>query len=56
MTDTILLHISVMYYMCNVKVENKQINYKKKKGIDAFLLHTIKNLTRATQSVAYPLA
>jgi len=29
MTDTLLLNISVMYYMCNVKVENKKINYKK---------------------------
>ena len=32
MTDTVLLNISVMYYMYNVKVENKKINYKKKFG------------------------
>jgi len=30
MTDTVLLNIYVMYYMYNVKVENKKINYRKK--------------------------
>ena len=33
MTDTVLLNISVMYYMCNVKIENKK-NHKKTVNFD----------------------
>ena len=36
--DTVLLNISVMYYMCNVKVENKKINLKKDKRLLFVLL------------------
>ena len=37
-SDTVLLNISVMYYMCNVKVENEKINLKKDKRLLFVLL------------------